>query len=207
MNTVAIVQARMGSSRLPGKSLMDLAGEPLIVHVLKRAASASLVDKVMLATTTEPEDDQLVDVALGSGFCFCAYRGSEQDVLSRMRGAAEWVEADVVVRLTGDCPLLEPDLIDRVIAELGDADMASNILRRTYAKGLDVEVLTFATLVRIDKLARSPEAREHVTWYAYRERPDLFKLRSVEGSGKRFNENLSVDTAEDLERVRELCAT
>jgi spore coat polysaccharide biosynthesis protein SpsF (cytidylyltransferase family) len=208
VKVIAVVQARTGSTRLPGKVLADVGGIPLIAHSLRRLRAAGRVDEVVLATTEHHSDDALVELA--SREDVEAYRGPEHDVLSRVRGAAESVGADAVVRITGDCPLLDPDVVDRVVAALVDApdhcDYASNVLRRTYPKGLDAEALWLDTLRRIDELATSTESREHVTWFAYRERPDLFTLRSVEGDEDRSDLDWSVDTADDLERMRALVA-
>jgi len=206
VRVAALVQARTGSSRLPGKVLEDVGGIPLIAHTLRRLRAAGRVDDVVLATTVEPGDDALVELA--SKEEVEAHRGSEQDVLSRLRGAAEASGAAAVVRITGDCPLLDPAVVDGVVGALVDreepCDYASNVLRRTYPRGLDAEALWTSTLRRIDELAESPEAREHVTWFAYRERPDLFRLRSVEIEDGRPDLDWSVDTAEDLELVRGL---
>lgn len=206
MRVVALVQARTGSSRLPGKVLEDVGGIPLIAHTLRRLRATGRVDDVVLATTVEPGDDALVELARKEGVE--AHRGPERDVLSRLRDAAEAGGADAVVRITGDCPLLDPAVVDRVVGALVDAeercDYASNVLRRTYPRGLDTEALWTSTLRRIDELAESPEAREHVTWFAYRERPDLFRLRSVEIEDGRPDLDWSVDTPEDLELVRRL---
>lgn len=201
MRIIAVVCARMGSTRLPGKSMAKLQGKPVIGHVLDRADEADLVDEVVLATTWHPEDEVLHAYADDQGYRSMA--GHPNDVLRRVRDAAEWAEADIVVRLTGDCPMLDPDVIDRVIGGLTDSyDFSSNILHRTYPKGFDTEVMHLDTLQRIDRLATSPEAREHVTWFAYAERPDLFILRSIVQDQDQSAINLCVDTAEDLERLQ-----
>ncbi len=204
MKRVAIVQARMASQRFPGKALALLDDRPLLEHVLV-AAKRSSVDEVVLATGKKSANLPLLDLAEFVGVNF--YMGSEDDVLQRVREAADHFEADVIVRLTGDCPLHDPEVIDRVLNSLGDDyDMASNILRRTYPKGLDTEVLHKDVLARIDRLASTPEAREHVTWFAYRERPDLFVLRGVEQPqpwALTPEQNWSVDTPADLAVVRE----
>jgi len=206
MNVVAVLQARMGSTRLPGKVLMDLAGRPMLSQLLHRLKRARRVDDIVIATTTDPRDDALVELAKREDVRW--FRGSEQDVLSRIRGAAEDAGADAVVRLTGDCPLMDPAVVDAVVAALVDhsepVDYASNVLRRTYPKGLDAEALFMDTLRRIDRMGTSPAAREHVTWFAYRERPDLFVLRSVEQEQDYSALNWSVDTIEDLEHARAL---
>lgn len=206
MRTVAIVQARTGSRRLPGKVLMDLAGRPMIAWVLERAARAERVDEVVLATSDLPGDDELAALAAELGVP--CHRGSEGDVLARFRDAARAAGAGAVVRITGDCPLVAPEVVDAVAAALLDdparVDLASNVLERTYPKGLDTEAVYADALERIARMGTSPEAREHVTWFAYRERPDLFALRSVRHDHDLSAADWSVDSAADLDRVREL---
>lgn len=206
MKVVAVVQARTGSKRLPGKVLADIAGAPMLARVVERAAAAKLVDAVVIATSDRPSDDSVE--ALASGIRVACHRGSETDVLGRTLGAATATGADLVVRLTGDCPLVDPEVIDLVVAAASSTaarcDYASNVMRRTFPKGLDAEALHVDVLARIDRLATSPEAREHVTWFAYRERPELFVLSSVEGSEDFSELDWSVDDAAGLKRVRAL---
>lgn len=202
MRIVATVQCRMGSSRLPGKALMDLAGQPVIQHVFERAIAAKHVDEAVLATTWEEEDDELAAWARLHGYRH--FEGSPTDVLRRIRQTADWADADVVVRVTGDCPMLEPDVIDQVIEALGNSDFSSNCIRRTFPKGLDCEAMHIDTLRRIDRLAISEKARASVTWFAYVERPDLFVIESVEQAVDRSHINLCVDTAWDLGRLKSL---
>jgi spore coat polysaccharide biosynthesis protein SpsF len=202
LKTVAVIQCRMGSSRLPGTAMLDLNGKPVIQHVLERASAAETVDQVVLATTWGEEDDVLAGWARDNGYL--SYAGSPTDVLARVWEAADWCHADIVVRLTGDCPMIEPGVIDKVVRALkaGRCDYASNVIRRTYPKGLDTEALWMDTLTRINRLATSEQARASVTWFAYKERPDLFVLRSFEAPTDNSHINLSVDTMEDLERLR-----
>jgi spore coat polysaccharide biosynthesis protein SpsF len=206
---VGVVQARTGSRRLPGKALLDLGGLPLAAHTLRRLRAATTLDDVVVATSVAPQDDALESLAVEEGVgCF---RGSEQDVLSRFVLAARESQADAVVRVTADCPFIDSKVVDRVVTELvghpGDCDYASNVIRRTFPRGLDAEAVFTDALVRADRMGRSPEAREHVTWHIYRERPELYLLRSVELDGEDFSDlDWSVDTAEDLELVRALYA-
>ena len=177
MSVVAVVQARMGSSRLPGKVLEDIAGETMLAHVVARVRAARTIDEVVIATSTHPGDDQLVREAdrLGAG----VFRGSEADVLSRYLGAARQFSASVIVRVTSDCPLLEPSVVDHVVESLRwDVDYASNTHQRTFPRGLDVEALFRETLERIASKATSPQAREHVTAYIV-EQPAEFRVRHV----------------------------
>lgn len=203
MTTVAIVQARMTSSRLPGKVLADVAGRPMLARVVERARAARSLDRVVVAATDRPADDPVADWCAAAGVdCF---RGDETDVLGRFAGAARAFGADVVVRLTADCPLLDPAVIDRVVGELLDhpgTDYASNVTARSYPRGLDVEAFTAAALGRMDQLGRSAAAREHVTVPVRLERPDAFAVRQVRSPEDDSDLRWTVDTAADLEFVR-----
>src|SRR3954471_4000292 len=174
MRSVVVVQARMTSTRLPGKVLADLEGRPLLERELERLARSALTDEVVLAVTTNPDDEPLVDLARRLGLRL--YRGSEHDVLSRYAGAAREAQADLVFRVTSDCPLIDPGEVDAVIAALAErretCDFASNRLEPQLPRGLDVEALYRDVLERMDRMATSRPAREHVTWFAYAERPD-----------------------------------
>ena len=203
MRTVAIVQARTTSSRFPGKVLADLAGEPMLAWVLRRAR-ASAVDEVVVATTVNADDDPLIPVAEREGARW--FRGDEHDVLGRYVHAAREAQADAVVRLTADCPLLDAEVVDRVIAALRDdeepVDYAANVIVRTFPQGLDAEAMFLDVLLRADRMGRSPESREHVTWFIREERPDLFELRSVTADENDSDLQWSVDHPADLDRVR-----
>lgn len=204
MSVVAIVQARMGSSRLPGKVLEDIAGDTMLGQVVARVRAARTIDEVVIATSTAPADDQIVREAdrLGAG----VFRGSETDVLSRYLGAARLYGASVIVRVTSDCPLLEPSVIDHVVESLRwDVDYASNTHQRTFPRGLDVEALFRETLELIASKATSPAAREHVTAYIF-ERSSEFRLRHVVDSVDHSDLRWTVDTPEDLELVRRIYA-
>jgi spore coat polysaccharide biosynthesis protein SpsF len=206
MRRVAIIQARMTSTRLPGKVLMDLAGRPMLAQLLARVKRCRLVDEVVVATTVNAADDPVVATARDEGIRW--FRGSESDVLGRYLGAAREARADIVVRITADCPLVDPEVSDRVIEALtarADAfDYASNVLRRTYPKGLDTEAFWRDALERAARQARSDYAREHVTPYFYRERPDLFLLCSVTDDTDASDLSWTVDRREDLELVRRM---
>jgi spore coat polysaccharide biosynthesis protein SpsF len=202
-NVVAILQARMTSTRLPGKVLMDIAGEPMIVQQLRRLRQSAAVSNIVVATTVNAADDEVVDVALSEGVH--VHRGSESDVLGRYYDAARESDADVVVRLTADCPLTDPGVVDRVVAALLDgADYASNVVERTFPIGLDVEALGFPTLEQVHELGTSPQAREHVTWFLLRERPERFDLVSVTDNVDNSDLRWTVDNAGDLDLVRRL---
>jgi spore coat polysaccharide biosynthesis protein SpsF len=206
MRTVAILQARMTSTRLPGKVLVDLCGVPMLAVELRRLVACRSIDEVIVATTVNATDDPIVACADAEGVRW--FRGDEHDVLGRYLGAAAETHADKVVRVTADCPLHDPAVVDRVVdaLEAGD-DYASNMIERTYPHGLDTEVLWRDTLERVGRMGTSAEAREHVTWFLRFERPELFVLRSVTQDGGRNDADLrwTVDLPEDVERVRRLC--
>ena len=201
MKRVIIVQARMTSTRLPGKILRSLAGRPMLAQQLQRLKSCSQVDDILIATTCNTEDDAVVELALQEGVGW--HRGDEHDVLGRYVGAARIARADVVVRVTADCPLIDPQVADNVILELvrhaDTCDYASNVINRTYPKGLDVEAFYYDTLLRFDRFGRSAAAREHVTLAARSEYPELFLCRSVEDKQNNADLRWTVDTAADLE--------
>ena len=205
MKRVAIIQARMGSARLPGKILEDIGGRSMVERVVARVRASEVIDEVIVATTTRPEDDAVVTAAkkaeVGS------FRGSSDDVLARFAAAALDASADLVIRITADCPLLDPVVVAHVVRALEadpPCDYASNVLERTYPRGLDVEALYGDALARAARLARSAQAREHVTWFVYGERPDLWTLRSVTDETDNSDLRWTVDTQEDLQLVRRL---
>src|ERR1700754_3878745 len=155
MHRVVILQARMTSTRLPGKVLADLAGRPMLQRQLERLVRCRHVDEIALATTTNTEDDPIVDLAQRQGFR--VHRGSEHDVLARYAGAAAACDADLIVRITSDCPLIDPELTDAVIAALEErresVDYASNVLERHLPRGLDTEALWRDVLERVHRMA------------------------------------------------------
>ena len=206
MKRVVIVQARVGSTRLPRKVLADLAGRPMLTQVLRRLARCRCVDEITVATTVAPDDSAVADLAHSAGVgCF---RGSERDVLGRYLGAARASRADVVIRVTSDCPLIDPPTVDRVINALTDApaaaDYAGNVIERTFPRGLDAEAFFLDTLERASRLATCDAAREHVTRYILVERPDLFLRRSVTGDQDDSDLRWTVDEPDDLALARRL---
>lgn len=223
MRRVIIIQARMTSTRLPGKVLMDVAGRPMLTQQIRRLKECKAVEEIVIATTTNPADAPLVELAQQAGVGW--FRGSERDVLSRYVGAARQFHADVVVRVTADCPLIDPEVTDRVINELvtraAECDYASNVgltskwvetatgqettpLERTFPRGLDVETLFWDTLVRVDRMAQSAMAREHVTVVVRSEHPELFLSRTVFDSQNNSDLRWTVDTGADLQLIRRL---
>jgi glutamate-1-semialdehyde aminotransferase/spore coat polysaccharide biosynthesis protein SpsF (cytidylyltransferase family) len=206
MTTVAIVQARMSSSRFPGKMLTPLRGVPLILHSMRRAAAATRVDAVVLATSDQGDDDPLAELVAREGFT--VHRGSLEDVLTRFAGAARAAGADVVVRVTGDCPLVDPTLLDAMLARFSEAslDYLSNVSPPTYPDGLDLEVMARAALERVEREALPGHHREHVTPY-FRENPGLFRVENfVNPAGDESKYRWSVDRRSDLELVEALIA-
>lgn len=201
MSTVAIVQARIGSTRLRGKVIADLCGDTMLARVVQRLAKARSIDEIVIATTGKPDDDRIVAEAsrLGVG----SFRGSEHDVLERYLGAARAFRATTVVRVTSDCPLLDPWVVDRVVAALPGADYVSNTHSRMFPRGLDVEAMTIATLEKMGRLGTSKAAREHVTAFAM-EKPELFEIRQVSAAHDDSDLRWTVDTDEDLALVRAL---
>lgn len=204
MKTVAIVQARIGSSRLPGKVLADIAGQPMLRHVVQRLGRASLPDQVVVATTDQPQDDAI------AGFCdsqgLACFRGSEADVLDRYYQVAKWSAAEVIVRVTADCPLLDPEVVDQAIAlfRADSVDYASNTLLHTFPDGLDVEVFSFAALTCAWREARREAEREHVTPYL-RTSPQ-FRRANLAYGGSLSARTLrwTVDSESDLQFVRQV---
>lgn len=197
MKIAAIIQARTGSTRLPGKVLMDLAGQTVLERVVRRVQRSALIGKVEIATTTSPSDDKIADLA--KQIEVPVFRGSEEDVLDRYWQASQKCDAKVVVRITSDCPVIDPELIDETIRVFLDqqADYASNSITPTYPRGLDAEVFTVAALERAWKNALKPYEREHVTPYFY-EHPELFRLASLNNKIDYGWHRWTLDTPEDL---------
>jgi spore coat polysaccharide biosynthesis protein SpsF len=205
MRVVAIIQARMGSTRLPGKVLKDLAGATVLERVVSRVRRCRLVSDVVVATSAEPADDVILNECQRLGTE--AFRGSEQDVLDRYYRAAQQAGAEVVVRITSDCPLIDPEVSDETIQKflVERPDYASNALERTYPRGLDTEVMTFAALECAWTEARQAYQREHVTPFLY-QHPERFKLLSVKGDHDYSQYRWTLDTPEDLEFLRAVYA-
>jgi spore coat polysaccharide biosynthesis protein SpsF len=201
MNTVAIIQARMGSSRLPGKVLKDLGGETVLGRVVRRLQRSRHISKIVVATTTGPADE--VIVAECDRLEVLCFRGSEHDVLDRYYQAAHEKAAEAVVRVTSDCPLIDAKLVDETVEVFRNrhADYASNVFPRTYPRGLDTEVFSFDALDRAWREAREAHQREHVTPYLY-EHPQIFKLASLSGAADYSRYRWTLDTREDLELLR-----
>lgn len=202
-----IIQARMGSSRLPGKVMKDLCGRPMLEWVVKRGQRAKQIDQVMVATTVDPGDDAIAKwCEENSVQC---YRGSVFDVLDRYYQAAKLVEADIVVRVTADCPLIDPDVLDRTIElfKKEDADFAANRLpppwHRTFPIGLDVEVVSFKMLERAWKEAEAPFEREHVMPWFY-DTEGRCKVSILDNDPDYGMHRWTVDTPDDYELLKKI---
>lgn len=205
MKVLAITQARTGSSRLPGKVLKTVNGKTLLQLHLERASKSRLIDTLVVATTIEPTDTAIFELA--KDLSFPTFRGSESDVLDRYYQAARQYSPDYVVRITSDCPLIDADLIDSVIAKTIDSgsDYGSNCIVRTYPIGTDVEVFRFIVLEDAWRMSRLQSQREHVTPYIVTNSDccggKLFKATSVTSEVDYSNFRLTVDYAEDFDLV------
>lgn len=220
---VAIIQARMDSSRLPGKVLLDIAGATMLERVVDRTRQSKWTDRVVVATTTDSSDNPIEALCTAKGYP--CYRGSASDVLDRYYQAARLFRADVIVRITADCPVIDPGVIDQTIEAFFDNphpgvisspttpagrytwDFAANRLpppwKRTFPIGLDTEVCTFHALERAWKEARDPHQREHVMPYLY-EQAGRFRVLQIDHDPDYGALRWTVDTAEDLELARRI---
>ncbi len=171
---VATVECRMTSSRLPGKVLMEAGGKPMLRILVERLSKVDPLDSIVLATTTNATDDPVAELASALGVhCF---RGSEEDVLGRVLGAARSVEADIIVEITGDCPLIDPEIVTQVIDLylLNDCDYASNLDPVSFPIGMDAQVFSTDLLALADQEGKTTEDREHVSWFI-RKQPERFR--------------------------------
>jgi spore coat polysaccharide biosynthesis protein SpsF len=203
MRTLIIVQARMTSTRLPGKVLLPLAGEAMLTRLLERLRRVQRAHGIVIATTTNTTDDAITELC--AKLNVPCHRGSEHDVLSRYADAARLHGADVVVRITADCPLIDPALIDQVIAtyEAGDTDYVSNMLPPTWPYGMAVEVFSAGALAQAHTEATQAAEREHVTPFLYWH-PERYRLRNVASPVDLSQHRWTVDTPEDYALVSRL---
>lgn len=201
---VAIIQARMGSERLPGKILKPILGEPLLARMIERVKRAKKLDAVVVATTDKPEDDVTAQLAQECGIGI--FRGDEHDVLDRFYKAAKEAQADIVMRLTGDCPLMDPAVIDAVIAHFQEVQNAIDYCGTpsNYPEGLDTEIFNFSTLEEAAREATLSSEREHVTLYI-KNHPERFKKETWrEGKNDNSTMHWSVDTQADFDFVTKI---
>jgi len=205
MKVVAIIQARMESTRLPGKILMDLGGETMLTRVLNRVSRARNVDMAVVATTDRSADDAVIRLGEKKGWQL--FRGSSEDVLDRYYQAAKFYQAEAVVRITADCPLIEPEVIDKVVGEFlssyPETDYVSNLLERGFPRGLDTEVFSFGALEKAWREDTDLSRREHVTPYIWGQ-PRKFRMKNVGNDKDYSGMRWTVDTAEDLAFVRKI---
>ena len=193
----------MGSTRLPGKVLLDLGGGTVLGRVVRRMHRARLVNEIVVATTTSAADDDIVRECRRLGVRW--FRGSETDVLDRYFRAVTEYAIDVVVRITADCPVIDPGIVDETIQMFLDkkADYASNGLRSTYPRGLDTEVFSSMALAKAWREAGEAHQREHVTPYFY-EHPELFCIASLENKTNESHHRWTLDTYDDLRLLRQI---
>lgn len=201
--TVAVVQARMSSSRLPGKVLMEIGGKPAIVFMAERLSGSHMIDRLVVATSEDASDDVLATTLQTAGIeCF---RGSLDDVLERFLAVATYTGADHLIRLTGDCPLIDVDIVDAVIGMLieGGYDYVSNVDPPSFPDGLDAEAFTAAALIQSARDAELPSDREHVTQFMLRAENGFSRgayVSPIDLSSLRW----TIDYADDLDHVRRL---
>lgn len=198
----------MGSTRLPGKMLANLAGKPAVARVFERLGRVRNLDGMILATTTSPKDDPLARWAEEAGLP--VFRGSEEDVLDRVVRAQKAMRSDVIVEVTGDTPLLEPRVIEegiRIYLE-GGYDVVSNTWRRSYPDGVDVQVFSWEALAEVARTVHDPAVREHVSLYFY-QHPERYRIHHLEAppAWRRPEVRLLLDTPEDLRFLRRLYDT
>ncbi|MFC1828417.1 cytidylyltransferase domain-containing protein [Thermodesulfobacteriota bacterium] len=202
MKRVAVIQARMGSERLPGKVLKTLAGQPVLQHIVNILQGVSIIDEIVIATTTLRQDDAVEQLAEKNSVR--VIRGSANDVLDRFRLVVLATKPDLVIRVTGDDPLMDNGITERVIAAHaeGDWDYSSNILTRTYPRGMDTEVVTQEVLAEAWRETADQNDREHVTLYI-RDRGDVFRLHNVAAQEmhNRPELRLCLDTPNDYELI------
>lgn len=197
---VATIEARMTSTRLPGKVLLPLLGKPALEQLINRLKPSRYIDEIVVATTTNATDDILIDFAHRVGVK--VFRGSEDDVLSRVLGAAQSVGADIICEATGDCPLIDVGFIDQGIEELfaKDLDYVGNVYPTTYPIGFDMQVFPTSVLAEVDTLTQDPLDRVHVSYYIYMH-PERFKVRMWHAEGEYLWPELRVTLDEQKDYV------
>lgn len=198
MTVLAILQARVSSTRLPNKVLAPLLGQPMLARQIERLRRAKMLDKLVVATSDDASDAPLAAMCADIGVP--CYRGSLNDVLARFQGAyADHGPADHIVRLTGDCPLADPAVVDRVVRHHleSNADYTTNAIQPTWPDGLDIEIMRSSVLQRAYDEARLPSEREHVTPYIHKQ-PELFRIEHVKGDRDLSSLRWTVDEPADL---------
>ena len=205
MRKLIIVQARMTSTRLPGKVMKIVCGKPLLEHLINRLKRVKCADQIVIATTVNETEDIIVELCKKLDISY--YRGSEEDVLGRYYEAAVEYGGDVIIRITSDCPVIDPDvvsyLIDFYMRNLKKYDYVTNTLKRTYPRGMDAEIVSFKALKEAHFNAYDPLDREHVTPFI-RNRPTQYHLHNIKYSSDLSRYRLTVDTSEDMELIRRI---
>lgn len=203
----AIVQARMGSTRLPGKVLLDIQGKPLLEHVIDRVSASKLINQLVIATTANEKDKAIIDFAQRRGIAY--YVGSEDDVLDRFYQTAKIYRVKTIVRITPDDPFKDPEVIDKVVGyylkHKKSVEYVSNTIKPTYPEGLDVEVFSAEALGKAWKEAKKSSEREHVTPYIWNH-PERFRLANIENDEDLSHLRWTLDTEADLQFAREIYA-
>lgn len=204
MNIVVIIQARMGSTRLPGKVMKSILGKTILIHDLERIKRMKSINGIVVATTILDEDDIIVDAVKNYDKTIGIYRGSPEDVLERYYEAAREFKADIIVRITSDCPLIDPAISDIVVETFlsNKCDYCCNNMPRTYPHGLDTEIFSFEALEKAWKEA-PPFEKEHVTEYIINN-PDKFKLINVKNGKDLNNLRWTLDYPEDFIFIKEI---
>jgi spore coat polysaccharide biosynthesis protein SpsF len=207
MKVAAIVEVRMGSERLLGKSMKKIIGKPMIELLTERLKKVATLNEIILAIPTSPENDVLEKFARDHGLeCF---RGSEDDVLDRVLQAAKKFNVDVIVEITGDCPLIDPEITDKVVdfylKNFNSYSFVSNVTPVTFPRGLDVRVFSTKVLEEVSTITNDPADRENVSIYIY-EHPEKYRLHNIEAKGKlrRPDFRICVDTIEDFKVVESI---
>jgi spore coat polysaccharide biosynthesis protein SpsF (cytidylyltransferase family) len=205
MKVMVIIQARMGSTRLPGKVMKIILGKPVLIHDLERIKGMKRINGIIVATTTLEEDNLIVKTIEDYDANICIYRGNVENVLDRYYKAAKLYGADVIVRITSDCPLIDTNISDITVDKFFDGvcDYCSNNLPRTFPLGLDTEVFSFKSLELAWELAETSFEREHVTPYI-RDHPEKFKLASVTNNIDLSHLRWTLDYPEDFEFINEI---
>lgn len=199
---VATIEARMNSTRLPGKVLKPICGKPMLELMVERVRRSTSIDEIVIATAANASCDSIAKMAANMGIhCF---RGSEDDVLERVLKAAGSVDADIIVELTGDCPLIDPAVIDEIVHQYHEkgVDYCANVLERSYPAGMDTQVFSRKVLEKTARLTSDPNDREHVSLFIYNN-PGIFTLHNVKSELPAYMSEwrLVVDTAADFQLV------
>ena len=206
MNIVAIIQARMGSTRLPGKVLREICERAMVLHVIDRVKRVENINAVCLASTDSSADDLLESLVCRQSDV-SIYRGSEDDVLDRYYQAAVMMEADVIIRITADCPLISPQVINQVLDAYlenpNEVDYVSNTLERSFPHGLDCEIISMETLRLAHQEAVETPDREHVMPFLWRQ-PERFRLKNVAHDKDLSHYRWTVDTPDDMQLVQKI---